>query len=336
MASRLREIRKAAGLTQDQVASRLGLQGAQRSSYVCQLEKGRIRRPYLDTIVRFLHACGVRIGALSDLLDRVAPLAEDAGLKAIVERAWPDRVLRAEDARERVIRKSDGDAAQFERHVAYPDKGAPPGPEPRRAGAEKLRAYYVQREIVQKDIHNHLAGTGVSVAKFVWCYRLGVKYLAAFRNCPPPKLAATMGEIGIWGQSIGLDPELVSEVRRVVETRWQMSFAPDSQTRGKDAATRGQELELETAFLRLELYEQAYRTALPLLDKQQRLRGEHYCRLATQFYRAWVKVMTGPETARANRLKQEFDALEREAIADGLVPAAVQAVRELCGRRMRV
>jgi hypothetical protein len=245
-------------------------------------------------------------------------------------------VLRAEDAKQRVIRKSDGDAAQFERHVAYPDKGAPPGPESRRAGTEKLRAYYVQQNIIQKDIHNHLAGAGVSVAKFVWCYRLGVKYLAALRNCRPPKLAATMGEIGVWGQGIGLDPELVSEVRRVVETRWQMSFAPDAQARGKDAATRGQELELETAFLRLELYEQAYRTAMPLLDKQQRLRGEHYCRLATQFYRAWVKVMTGPETDRASRLTQEFDALERQAIADGLAPAAVQAVREHCGRRLAV
>jgi transcriptional regulator with XRE-family HTH domain len=133
---------------QDQVASRLGLQGAQRSSYVCQLEKGRIRRPYLDTIVRFLHACGVRIGALSDLLDRVAPLAEDARLKTIVERAWPDRVLRAEDAKQRVIRKSDGDAAQFERHVAYPDKGAPPGPEADRANRLKQEFDALERQAI--------------------------------------------------------------------------------------------------------------------------------------------------------------------------------------------
>jgi predicted XRE-type DNA-binding protein len=59
---------------QDQAASRLGLRGAQRQSYVSRLEKGLIRRPYLDAVVCFLHACGVRIRALSDLLDRVAPL----------------------------------------------------------------------------------------------------------------------------------------------------------------------------------------------------------------------------------------------------------------------
>ena len=90
MAARLKELRVKSGLTQDQVGQRLGLQGRDRRSFVSRLERGKEPNPALSTIVRFLHACGARMSALSDLLDRIEPLPEDPKLKQVVTQAWHD------------------------------------------------------------------------------------------------------------------------------------------------------------------------------------------------------------------------------------------------------
>jgi hypothetical protein len=284
-------------------------------------------------------------------------LPEAQRLKAIVSKAWtkrtdrsaPDGVGKAEATEQAVIRESDETAAKFERHVAYPLKGAPPEPEVRRAGTEKLRDYYYQRNIIRVDIQRHLADTNTPSQHNIWYQRLGVKFLSALRRYPGPRLRAQMAEFVKSAGESGLNPEMVAEVRLVVETRWRMSFAAvapgvtphrsDRESplpRAQDAESRRMELQLETSLLRLELHEEAYRIALPLLDAQQRGRGTDYCRLATQCYRAWVKVTTEAGPDRAFRLRQEFDALEQQAIGDGLVPAAVQAVRMHCGRRLTV
>ena len=88
MASQLRQFRQAVGLSQAQVAAQLGLKTGQGQAYVSRLEKGLVHRPYLDTIVRYLHVCGVRMSAFADLLDRVEPLPEDTSARRRLDQAW--------------------------------------------------------------------------------------------------------------------------------------------------------------------------------------------------------------------------------------------------------
>jgi len=49
MASELKKTRKNAGLTQTELARRLGFNDAYGHAYVSRLELGLVKRPYLDT-----------------------------------------------------------------------------------------------------------------------------------------------------------------------------------------------------------------------------------------------------------------------------------------------
>jgi len=71
MGTRLRELRLKAGLLQDDVAERMGLTGKGRSNFISALERGAVKRPYLDAIASYLRVCGTRMSASSELLDRI-------------------------------------------------------------------------------------------------------------------------------------------------------------------------------------------------------------------------------------------------------------------------
>jgi len=65
---RLRRLREAAGLKQAEVAGRMGLKGKGAWNLVGRLERGRVRRPTLQVLSRFLNACGASFAAVADLL----------------------------------------------------------------------------------------------------------------------------------------------------------------------------------------------------------------------------------------------------------------------------
>ena len=122
---------------------------------------------------------------------------------------------------------------------------------------------------------------------------------------------------------------MVSDVRRIVETRWLVSFAPPDTPRPQDRAFRQAELELKTAFQRRELYEQAARMVIPRLNPAARQHSDSYCKLALEFYRAWIQAMLEPAGVREQHRDQEFDAREEQAKQQGLKPELVKAVRQL-------
>jgi len=66
MGTRLRRIRTQRGLTQ--VAGRMGLKGKSRWSFISRLEQGAIKGPSLDTVTRYLRACGAQFFEFYDLL----------------------------------------------------------------------------------------------------------------------------------------------------------------------------------------------------------------------------------------------------------------------------
>ena len=68
---RLRVLRERAGLSQEAVASLMGLEGPGGKSYVCQVERGYLKSgPGFVRLLDYLRACGCGIDSLLDILDR--------------------------------------------------------------------------------------------------------------------------------------------------------------------------------------------------------------------------------------------------------------------------
>jgi transcriptional regulator with XRE-family HTH domain len=65
---RLRELRKRAGLKQEEVAVRLGRSGPGAKTTISRLELGRSSHPTFGFIVRYLHACGAGFEDIADLM----------------------------------------------------------------------------------------------------------------------------------------------------------------------------------------------------------------------------------------------------------------------------
>ena len=68
MGARLRQLRESKGLTQEQLAERMGLRGKGRGSLIARLERGKISNPTLRFVTYYLRACGALFSEFYDLL----------------------------------------------------------------------------------------------------------------------------------------------------------------------------------------------------------------------------------------------------------------------------
>ena len=102
---RLRELRRRAGLTQEELAGRIGLKSPNKR-WLVRMENGRTGNPGLATVGRYLRACRAGFVDVLDLLDtytRQAPVPEARAARAIAE-------LESRLAGEVRIRTGDGTA----------------------------------------------------------------------------------------------------------------------------------------------------------------------------------------------------------------------------------
>ena len=84
----MRELRKRAGLTQSQVAERLGKTGPGGKSWVCQVEKGRLREVGANDVAAFLRACGNGMRDIADVLNdyvSLPPVLEQRAKQAVLD-----------------------------------------------------------------------------------------------------------------------------------------------------------------------------------------------------------------------------------------------------------
>jgi transcriptional regulator with XRE-family HTH domain len=84
---RLRELRRRAGLTQEELAGRMGLSSPNKALMV-RLERGRTGNPGLATLGRYLRACRAGFVDVLDVLDRYtrqAPVPEARAARAIAD-----------------------------------------------------------------------------------------------------------------------------------------------------------------------------------------------------------------------------------------------------------
>jgi len=70
LGGRLRDLRKRAGFSQDELARKMGRPGRHAGSLVSRLERGGVKYPSFALVADFLRACGAGFGDVLDILDR--------------------------------------------------------------------------------------------------------------------------------------------------------------------------------------------------------------------------------------------------------------------------
>jgi transcriptional regulator with XRE-family HTH domain len=88
--ARLRQLRLKAGLTQSEVALRMGRPGPSGKSHVCQVERGYMPGLTLNAVMDFLSACGANVTAIADIIDAYTsrpPIPEERTRKQVAEAA---------------------------------------------------------------------------------------------------------------------------------------------------------------------------------------------------------------------------------------------------------
>ena len=141
---RLRRLRESKGLTQDQLAERMGLQGKGRWNLVAHLEKGMIAEPHLSTITFYLKACGALFSEFYDLLTRVELLPVDT--TPIQKTEFP------RDRKECIIAQTTTQVQKYQSRVEYPLVAVPMKPEKQRKATIAFREYRIQVNIIEQAV----------------------------------------------------------------------------------------------------------------------------------------------------------------------------------------
>jgi transcriptional regulator with XRE-family HTH domain len=219
--ARLRELRLRAGLSQREVAERMGLRGKQARKSVSLLERGEGADPTVSTIARFLKACGARWYQFCDVLESVE--IADASMPEATKELLPERALEQAESRaqDETWRYSKNQQEFF--HLK------PESPETRPESIEKFMTYRMLENVIQQGVLEVLRASPVATIMYP-AYRGVARHILGFlwRRAKTEKgRAELMAELPKCPQCIatrldekepdwidmGLDLELVAQVQ---------------------------------------------------------------------------------------------------------------------------
>jgi len=224
MGRRLLELRKRAGLTQKQVARRMGLTGEQAYKLVWRLESGRGQDPSIGTIARFLKACGARWYQFCDVLEPVE--TAEISVPEAAKELLPKRAIEQAEtaARDETWRYSKNQQEFF--HLK------PQAPESKPESIEKFMTYRMLENVIQQGVLAVLRASPISTIMYP-AYRgvarhvLGLLWrkaktekgrtelMAELPKCPECICDKLDEKESDW-TDMGLDLELVAQVQATV------------------------------------------------------------------------------------------------------------------------
>ena len=162
MGAGLRQLRKRRGLTQAELAHRMGLGYRSGWSFVARLERGKFREPRLSTIVRYLKACGALMSEFFDQFNRIEYLPVEWEVQRMVERVpglgkpqWSRPQVKA-----LITQATKKQVEKYQDRTVIPLTTAPMIPEKQRKAAEGFRAYRVQLNIIEQAVKDMLEQEG--------------------------------------------------------------------------------------------------------------------------------------------------------------------------------
>ena len=219
--ARLRELRLRAGLSQREVAERMGLRGKQARKSVSLLERGEGADPTVSTIARFLKACGARWYQFCDVLESVE--TADVSMPEAAKELLPERAIEQAEARARdeTWRYSKNQQEFF--HLK------PESPETRLESIEKFMTYRMLENVIQQGVLEVLRASPVAtimypayrgvarhILGFLWrrakTEKGRAELMAELPKCPQC-IATRLDEKEPDWTDMGLDLELVAQVQ---------------------------------------------------------------------------------------------------------------------------
>jgi transcriptional regulator with XRE-family HTH domain len=135
MCERLRKLRLRKGLSQSELARRMGLGYRSGKSFVSLLEKGKIPDPHLSTITFYLRACGALFSEFYDVLTRVELLPID-----------PTPIQQTKlslKRKERAVEQVTKQVQKYQARIEYPLVAVPMKPEKQWKATEAYREYAI-------------------------------------------------------------------------------------------------------------------------------------------------------------------------------------------------
>jgi transcriptional regulator with XRE-family HTH domain len=214
MGGLLHNLRKRKGLTQDQVAERIGLKGKGRWNLISALEKGRIHNPTLKLVTLYLRAVGAPFSEFLDTLTRVVPVEIDPR-EVAADWLTPERQAH-------ILRRTEREVQNYQMRIAYPIKPAPPvKPGNQSMAVERLKRYRIQENTIQQAVTDMLDEAGFkAIAEHrepsvlwhsYWPYIALVRVvLKLLRRIPEPDLTQQLDNLTREYGTRGLNPDVLN------------------------------------------------------------------------------------------------------------------------------
>jgi transcriptional regulator with XRE-family HTH domain len=214
MGARLRKIRSDRGLTQDEVAARMGLKGKCRWTFITRLEQGNIKNPSLSTVTLYLRACGAQFFEFYDALTRIEPVPVDT--RPI------ERLPMKREQKEMLLRRVKREVYnyQYQDEMSYPKHGKPIAPDKQKPVAAKLGDYRVQVAVVEQEVKKLLGTENVQFVEIAGYLTIARRILGELRRAGRPGSRSKLGSIADYVTQNRLNPELVERIRKLVAERF--------------------------------------------------------------------------------------------------------------------
>ena len=209
MAARLRNIRTEKGLTLDQVAGRMGLEGSGSRSYLARLERGDVADPRISTLTLYLRACGAKFAEFYDRLTQVELVPID--IRPI------ERAVMKPEQKERLKYRVKREVRKYQDRTSYPLRGKGIAPEKQKAAATKLATYRVQVAVIETEVKKLISAANVSWDKAAGYLTIARRILGELRR--GREIRSVRAAKYIRGNR--LNPELVERIRQSVTERYR-------------------------------------------------------------------------------------------------------------------
>jgi len=216
MGTRLRDTRKSAKLTQDELAERMGYTSTGRRMLLQRLETGRISKPTLEMVARYLQGCAARWNSIMDLLEAVPPVKLD--ISRVKSRKFPEELKQRTEEQTQAVAQG----------LAYMRVERPIAPESRKQGVKRYSEYRLIANVIEQEVTALLRQTDLSFIHHAAYQAVGRYCLSALwklsQGLPRTGLKKRLAKLvkpelkemrEEW-QSWGLDMKIVLRVQRRV------------------------------------------------------------------------------------------------------------------------
>jgi transcriptional regulator with XRE-family HTH domain len=250
MGLRLKGIRREHGLTQDQLAERIGLTCKGRWNQIAQLEQGRYPNPALKFIARYLRACGAKWAEFTDLLESISlpelgmvetPVnarnatrdepASQPPAGTDVHRQEPEKEprvntdghrggqgVRVQDPMREIVRKTQEETRKYTEKSAYPRQGAPMAPAQQTKAAAAYQEYRLLANTVKRSVFEYLCTLDMNPIKHYGYQKVAERTLGALRRADREGKSRQrlVGRVGDFIAEQRLDENVCRRVQEIV------------------------------------------------------------------------------------------------------------------------